>query len=63
MQAQASEIEAQRRAINLQESSAIMLSIVRTDPADLETLDTVLIMLDRSCGKACAELEHVEKDL
>jgi hypothetical protein len=50
MQAQAREMEAQRRANNLQEAPR-SCSTVRTDPADPETLDAVLIMLGRRCSK------------
>lgn len=50
MHATACEIEAQRRAINQQESSAIMFDCAH-QPASLETPDSVQTMLGKGCGK------------
>jgi hypothetical protein len=62
MQAQASEIEAQRRAINLQESSAIMLDRAHR-PGRSRNARQRADHAREKLWQARAELEHIEKDL
>jgi hypothetical protein len=49
------------QALTLIRKAPRSCSIVPTDPADLEMLDSVLIMLERSCGKLARSLSSVRK--
>jgi hypothetical protein len=49
------------RALTLIRKAPRSCSIVPTDPADLEMLDSVLIMLERSCGKLARSLSTLRK--